>query len=101
MAVLDATDEQPTSPSQCWCCGTHAKPEQHVHLGNNPEVAVCPRCAHWLSKRAWELQDRTRTGPLVAARAALRRARNTVVAHGWQNSRLIGPALRALGKRLP
>ena len=101
MAVIDATEEQPPGPAPCWCCGAETEPDQLVHLGNHPEVAVCTRCAHTLSKWAWEIEDRTRSGPAVRARNLFRRARKAVVAHGWQHSPLIGRLLRALGKHLP
>jgi hypothetical protein len=84
---------------ECWCCGTVG--DRMVHLGNHPEVALCLRCAHWASKQAWELEDRERSGPLVAARDKLRSARRTVMQHGWQHNRIVGGPLRWLGKRLP
>src|SRR5579875_2649355 len=65
--------------AQCWCCGVVANPAQLVELGNHPEVRICPRCATWLAKRAWELEDRGRGGPLVFARNRFRVARRTVV----------------------
>jgi hypothetical protein len=101
MAVTDATNGQPGAASRCWCCGSPAEPDRMVHLGNHPEVGVCLRCAHFLSKRAQEIEDRSRTGAAVGARKLFRRLRQAVVAHGWQNSRFIGRPLRALGKHLP
>jgi hypothetical protein len=76
-------------------------PNGLVHLGNHPEVAVCTRCAHSLSKWAWELEDRDRTGIAVAVRNRLRQARRAVMRRGWQQSRLIGAPLRRLGRFLP
>jgi len=56
-----------TSPSQCWCCGTTEEPTRLVHLGNHPEVGLCVRCAHSVSKWAWEIEDQAKTGPLAMA----------------------------------
>jgi hypothetical protein len=50
------------SPSQCWYCGTTEDSTRLVHLGNHPEVELCVRCAHSVSKWAWEVEDRTKTG---------------------------------------
>ena len=41
----------------CWCCGCSGTVEQMAHLGQHPEVAVCIRCAHSLSKWAWEIEE--------------------------------------------
>ena len=101
MTTGDAAAEPPSENSPCWCCGDPAESGHLVHLGAHPEVGVCPRCAHSLSKWAWELEDRSRTGVSVAARDLLRRVRKAVVAHGWHHSRLIGRPLRALGRHLP
>ena len=72
-----------------------------VHLGNHPEVTVCVRCAHSLSKWAWELEDRGRNSAGARIRDASRGLRKTVVRHGWHNHRVIGRPLRWLGKRTP
>jgi hypothetical protein len=72
-----------------------------VHLGNHPEVALCVRCAHFVHKQAWKIEDGTRAGALAGARDAFRRVRREVVRRGWQHSSLFGPALRWLGKHLP
>jgi hypothetical protein len=86
---------------QCWCCSQSQPREQMVHLGNHPEVALCVRCAHFVHKQAWEIEDGSRAGPLVGARDAFRRVRREVVRRGWQHSSQFGPALRWLGKHLP
>lgn len=85
--------------AECWCCGCIVNPERMVSLGNHPEVMICTRCAHSVSKWAWEIDDRTKTGPRVRARALLRQARTTVMNRGWQNSPLIGRPLRWVGQR--
>jgi hypothetical protein len=94
-------DEQPPGPSQCWCCGTVEDPARLVHLGNHPEVVVCIRCAHSLSKWAWELEDQTKIGLAVRARDSFRRLRKTVVRRGWHNNKLLGRGLRWIGRFTP
>ena len=96
-----AVEDQNPSLSQCWCCGITTDPARLVHLGNHLEVAVCIRCAHSWSKWAWEIEDQTRTGPAVRARNGIRRLRKTVVRHGWHHNKLIGRALRRLGRHTP
>jgi hypothetical protein len=96
-----AVEDAERSPSQCWCCGTVEDPARLVHLGNHPEVALCVRCAHSVSKWAWEIEDQARTGPLVMARDRLRAARREVIRRGWHQSRIVGGPIRWIGKRLP
>jgi hypothetical protein len=112
MLVIDPSDRQtrPVSTLEnpvverpagdaCWCCGTPAQPG--VHLGNHPEVVVCLRCARWLSKEAAAIEDRSRSGPAVAVRDALRAARRYVVRRGWHHRPAVGRALRWLGRWVP
>jgi hypothetical protein len=99
--MATAVDDEKSPPSRCWCCGTVDDPGRLVHLGNHPEVVVCIRCAHSLSKWAWEIEDRTRTGPAVRVRNGIRRVRTTVVSHGWQRNRIVGRGLRWLGRFTP
>lgn len=94
-------DEQSPQESQCWCCGMIDDPARLVHLGNHPEVVVCIRCAHSLSKWAWELEDQARTGLAVRARDSFRRLRKKVVQHGWQNNKIFGRGLRWMGRFTP
>jgi hypothetical protein len=102
MTVPTAIDEEQTpGPSQCWCCGTIEDPAKLVHLGNHPEVTVCTRCAHWLSKWAWEIEDQDRTGPAVRARNRFRHLRTTVVRRGWHHNKLVGRWLRWVGRFTP
>jgi len=72
-----------------------------VRLGNHPEVALCLRCARWAAKQAAQIEDLTRTGPLVRVRNLLRLARRTVIQHDWHRNRWLGGVLRWLGRRLP
>ena len=88
-------------PADCWCCGQPTPADRRVHLGAHTEAWVCPRCAHSLSKRAWELEDRDKTTPAARARDAVRALRKTVVRHGWHQNRFVGRYLRWLGKHTP
>jgi hypothetical protein len=101
MAMRTAVEDENLSRSQCWCCGVIDDPAKLVHLGNHPEVAVCTRCAHSLSKRACEIEDQGRTGPAARARDGLRWLRKTVVQHGWHQNRVVGRGLRWLGRFTP
>ncbi|HEU5042955.1 MAG TPA: hypothetical protein VFT75_02350 [Nocardioidaceae bacterium] len=101
MATRAAVEDEELGQSQCWCCGAIEEPAKLVHLGNHPEVAVCIRCAHSLSKWAWEIEDQSRTGPAVRARDGIRRLRKTVIQHGWHHNKIIGRGLRWLGRFTP
>jgi len=101
MSTQAVTNDVPRGSSICWCCGTIEEPNRLVQLGNHPEVTVCVRCAHSISKRAWELEDRSRTGFAVRARDQFRLLRKTVVRRGWLHHRLIGRPLRWIGKHTP
>lgn len=72
-----------------------------VRLGNHPEVTVCIRCAHSLSKWAWALEDRDRTSLASRTRDAFRSLRKTVVQRGWHHNRFVGRYIRWLGKHTP
>lgn len=101
MTVQVTVDDAPQNRSQCWCCGMTEDPARLVHLGNHPEVTVCVRCAHSISKWAWEIEDQSRTGLAVRARDRFRGVRNAVVQRGWHQSSLIDRPLRWLGSHLP
>jgi hypothetical protein len=101
MDAVTAVEDVDAVPGECWCCGMSAAPETMVHLGNHPEVAICVRCAYSIKNWAWEIEDRSRTGPAVRARDGFRRLRRGVVRLGWHQSRLVGRPLRWLGRRLP
>lgn len=99
MSPAPAVENEFSARSECWCCGHIDDPDRMVHLGNHPEVMICSRCAHSVSKWAWEIEDRAKSGPQVRVRALLRQARTTVINHGWQHSPLIGRPLRWVGQR--
>lgn len=101
MATRAAVEDDGPSASQCWCCGAIEDPARLVHLGNHPEVTLCLGCARWVSKRAWEIEDASKAGPVVRVRDRFRAARRAVVDRGWHHHRVFGGPLRWLGKRLP
>jgi hypothetical protein len=101
MTVQTAVRDQPQGRSECWCCGKAEELAKLVHLGNHPEVTVCTRCAHSISKWAWEIEDQSRTGLAVRVRDRFRQARKIVVQRGWQHRSLIGRPLRWIGKHMP
>ena len=86
-AIPAAAEDTDRSPSQCWCCGTTDDPSRMVHLGNHPEVALCIRCAHSVSKWAWEIKDQYKTGPLVIARDRFRAVRRHVIREAGNTAR--------------
>ena len=96
-----AADDADMFAPQCWCCGAIDDPTRLVHLGNHPEVTLCLPCAHAVSKWAWEIEDQSKTGPLVMARDRFRALRRDVIRRGWHHSPLVGGPIRWVGKRLP
>ncbi|HEX5496160.1 MAG TPA: hypothetical protein VFX70_16460 [Mycobacteriales bacterium] len=101
MTVRTAREDDRSGRPLCWCCGAVEDPDRLVRLGNHPEVGVCTRCAHAISKWAWEIEDRSRTGVAVRTRDRLRRVRGTVVRRGWHRNRFIGGPLRWIGRFTP
>ncbi|MGH3497327.1 MAG: hypothetical protein ACRDP1_07680 [Nocardioidaceae bacterium] len=87
--------------TECWCCSSREPRERMVALGNHPEVVVCIRCAHSLSKWAWEVEDRDKKSLGARGRDGFRAVRKGVVDRGWHRSRLVGRPLRWLGRFLP
>lgn len=101
MATQATVRDEPPGRSECWCCGATGDPATLVRLGNHPEVTVCTRCAHSLSKWAWEIEDQSRTGLTVQLRDGFRRLRKAVVRRGWHHNRFIGRYLRWIGRFTP
>lgn len=101
MTVSTAVDDQSRPPRECWCCGCTQDPNLVVHLGRHPQVAVCLQCAHFLSKRAAEVEDLSRTGAAVRVRNGLRRVRAVVIQRGWHQHPLLGRPPRWLGRHTP
>jgi hypothetical protein len=94
-------DADASDPYECWCCGAVHAPNQMVHLGNHPEVAICIRCAYSIKNWAWQIEDGNKTGPGVKARDLFRRARKNVMRRQLHQNKWIGRPLRWLGRRLP
>jgi hypothetical protein len=87
-----------TGESRCWCCG-HVRPENAlVHLGNHPEVGICINCVHFLRRRA---SDHQATLLHQRLRGAAESVRSGVMARGWHQRPVVGPALQWLNRHLP
>jgi hypothetical protein len=69
-----------------------------VHLGNHPEVGICISCVHFLRRRA---RDRQATVMRQTLRGAAESVRGQVMARGWHQRPVIGPALQWLNRHLP
>jgi hypothetical protein len=68
-----------------------------VHLGSHPEVGICISCVHFLRRRAMDKQAtvmRRRCGTAESVRGQ-------VMARGWHQRPVIGPALQWLNRHLP
>jgi hypothetical protein len=87
-----------TDEGRCWCCGRVTAGDALVRLGNHPEVGICVNCAHFLRRRARDLQA---TAMRQRLRGAAESARREVMARGWHNRPVIGPALRWINQHLP
>ena len=83
---------------RCWCCGRTRPEDDLVHLGNHPEVGICLNCVHFLGRRA---RDRQATMLRQRLRGAAESVRGQVMAHGWHERPVIGPALLWLNRHLP
>ena len=92
-AAIGQTDE-----STCWCCGRASSEDALVHLGNHPEVGICVNCVHFLRRRARDLQAPDMRQRL---RGAAESVRSEVLAQGWHQRPVIGPALRWLNRHMP
>lgn len=101
MGTEHVIDTQGVVRVQCWCCGTTDPSERMIQLGDHPEVHLCVGCAHVVHLRAWEIEDGGRGGPSAFARDVVRHVRSEVVRRGWHRNRVLGGALRRLGRRLP
>ena len=98
MSAETQTDIGQTGESTCWCCG-HARSEDDlVHLGSHPEVGICIACAHFLRRRA---RDRQATVMRQTLRGAAESVRGQVMARGWHERPVVGPALKWLNQHLP
>jgi hypothetical protein len=89
----DQTDE-----ITCWCCGRISSEDELVRLGNHPEVGICLNCVHLLRRRA---RDRQATMIRRRLRGTADSIRGEVMARGWHERPVIGPALMWLNRHLP
>jgi hypothetical protein len=87
-----------TGESRCWCCGQIRSEGALVHLGSHPEVGICINCVHFLRRRA---RDRQATVVGQRLRAAAEAIRGGVMARGWHQRPVTGPALQWLDRHLP
>jgi hypothetical protein len=101
MTARTALDEPSGTRSECWCCGRVEDPQNLVHLGNNPEVALCVGCARWAHRQGRAIEDRDKTGPIVRVKDELRSARRKVIQRGWHRNKYLGGALRWIGRYMP
>jgi len=86
---------------RCWCCGTIEVPDRMVHLGDHPEVHLCLGCAHFVHRRAREIEDARKEGPAAFVRDRVRSLRALVIRRGWHHNRFTGATLRRLDRYLP
>ncbi|EFQ82855.1 hypothetical protein HMPREF0063_12064 [Aeromicrobium marinum DSM 15272] len=86
---------------RCWCCDNEFSPEEVVHLGAHPEVALCFDCARWVRRRAVQGADARRHGVGARLRRMLARIRAAVIGRGWHDRPVIGGILRWIDRRLP
>jgi hypothetical protein len=87
-----------TAESTCWCCGRTSPEDALVRLGNHPEVGICVNCVHFLRRRA---RDHQATVVRQRLRGAAESVRGDVMARGWHQRPVIGPALKWLNQHLP
>ncbi|WP_328332146.1 hypothetical protein OHA70_13295 [Kribbella sp. NBC_00382] len=99
---MTAADQTvPPGESVCWCCGGEFGSRDILRLGQHPEVGVCLQCARFLQRRAVEREDELHPSPGARARAVVRRGRDLVISHGWQQRPIIGQLLRRIDRYLP
>ena len=84
--------------SGCWCCGRITDQDALVYLGNHPEVGICINCVRFLGRRARDYQATVMRQRL---RSAAESIRGEVMARGWHERPVIGPALRWVNQHLP
>ncbi|HEU5470620.1 MAG TPA: hypothetical protein VFV67_08200 [Actinophytocola sp.] len=101
MTAHAAQDPVETSRSVCWCCGAERGDDELVHLGDHPEVGICPSCARWVHRRGTQIEDAHR--PSIAAwwRARIHAARTAVINRGWHQRGVLGALLRRIDRHLP
>ncbi|MGH3149321.1 MAG: hypothetical protein ACRDOB_01125 [Streptosporangiaceae bacterium] len=98
MSVQTPTTTDQTEQSRCWCCGKIRSEETLVRLGNHPEVGICISCVHFLRRRA---RDHQATVMRQTLRGTAESIRREVMARGWHQRPVVGPALQWLNRHLP
>ena len=98
MSAETQTAAGQTDESSCWCCGQPRSEGTLVRLSSHPEVGICVSCVHFLRRRA---RDRQAAVMRQTLRGAAESIRGQVMARGWHQRPVIGPALRWLNRHLP
>jgi hypothetical protein len=98
MSAETQAAEGQAGESRCWCCGQIKSEDGLVRLGNHPEVGICTDCVHFLLRR---VRDRQATVMRQRLRSAAESVRGEVVARGWHQRPVIGPALQWINRHLP
>jgi hypothetical protein len=98
MSAESQTAGEETAEVTCWCCGRIRSEDDLVRLGNHPEVGICINCVHFLRRRAL---DRKASVLRHRLRGAAESVRGAVVARGWHERPVIGPALLWINRHLP
>jgi hypothetical protein len=96
-----AHDYDESSQPRCWCCGADKSDNELVHLGNHPEVGICPRCAHWVHRRGTQLEDAKHPSIAARLRAIVHALRTAVINKGWHQGGFLGTLLRRIDRYLP
>lgn len=98
MTALDNDAAGQATKSNCWCCGRETADDALVRLGSHPEVGVCVNCAHFLARRARDIQATQLRKRLRGTAESIRRE---VMARNLHNQPVIGPALRWINRHSP
>jgi hypothetical protein len=98
MSAESETAIDQASESRCWCCGKVRPEDALVHLGSHPEVGICISCVHFLRLR---VRDSQATAMRQTLRGTAESIRRQVMARGWHERPIVGPALQWINRRLP
>jgi hypothetical protein len=98
MSPETGTGTDQADQSSCWCCGRTSSEEALVHLDNHPEVGVCIDCVRFLRRRARDYQA---TVIRQRLRGTAESIRGEVIARGWHQRPVVGPALKWVNRHLP
>jgi hypothetical protein len=95
------TQQDVPALAKCWCCGSPYPDTELLHLGEHPEVGICPRCARSIYRRAVQRVDEQHPTTAARLRGVVRTARERVIGRGWHNRPIIGTLLRRIDRHLP